>query len=1142
MQGVFDPRKVWAAWLSLCAVLNSLTGAMAQQSTLLFKTDFSGPAPTGLSFKEQEWEVADGVLRAKSREGGWKSVQVGEDSWEVGAVELRFRLLERQPDKGAFATFGVRGLTVRAHGWGEDRVTVACDDGDRRGLPVYFDHAFVTGRWYRLRVEVADHAAQVSVGGQRVVLVPNPPTGKRKGPVILSCWRCAAEFDDIEVVAAGSRAQGNYNYALNSSFEHATNPGLPDYWNETAHGTGIQDARWVTPSGYKDWHDRWCPDAAAAYHGKVALRVTHPLPLWASGGFAVPQGKTLTLSAYMRSAAADLPVKVQVISRLGAKPVAEREFRLTTSWARYELVLPDYAASQLTPGFIPQAEGTFWVDAVQIEEGASASAYSPSPLDEGFKLWGAPPRDETVELMRFGTPRESVLFADVEPECGYAAALSGAPPVVNGRLDDPCWQAAKPLTLKQVYGQPPTERTEVLALFDREHLYLGLRCHETQMNRLVASVKDQKAGGAEFAVFGDDSVEVFLDPGGDGAAYYQLAVSAGGGRFDQRAGREGYNSGWTGKWDWATALLESRWEVELRLPFSTFAPDGSPSVWRVNFCRNHKRTGELLNWSETEGVFHDARRFGYLRFGPGEFPHRVCRLRETALQCVDAARGLYAVCVTLENTSSASLALKLRATIEGVEGGPAQDKQDVIVPPSSGRQPHAVTLGRFKPEAPNCPVALKILSADGASLVTAFADTLPVLPPLDAYFEYDYYTTDDKARLVVVPNMAIPLHSALELELTAPSTQKAVIPASNLGKRAFASFAVGGLEPGTYPLAGRLVKEGATLATCKAELVKRPSAPTEVKVDRLRRIVTLNGKPFFPYGLFLMMLLDEEAIKGYRAQGFDFLCFNPAYWFDQAKCREIVRMAAEHDLWTLLFLHYRPDIRKAEKADEVTARWRDLRSVIGYIWPDESARDLQKERADLAVIKATDPHRLAFPNHNMASFRAWAKTPEGLPGDVVSLDRYPIWPKPGDPRATNEIYTVEKAALMMAKEAQRLHRPVMWFLQSYGFNREPTAREQEWMNYMVVIHGCRGIYYFMNQPRSVEHWERIKSLRDELRALFPALASVEDAPEVSADPRRVAWTLKQHENAYYLITVSRLQRPQQVTFDLSAMNAVGLNA
>ena len=64
-------------------------------------------------------------------------------------------------------------------------------------------------------------------------------------------------------------------------------------------------------------------------------------------------------------------------------------------------------------------------------------------------------------------------------------------PVIDGVLDDAAWERCTPITdLRQVIpvaGAQPSEATEILLAVDEDHLYVGLRCFDSDPSRIRAT-------------------------------------------------------------------------------------------------------------------------------------------------------------------------------------------------------------------------------------------------------------------------------------------------------------------------------------------------------------------------------------------------------------------------------------------------------------------------------------------------------------------------------------------------------------------------------------------------------------------------------------------------------------------------------
>ncbi|HCH37557.1 MAG TPA: hypothetical protein DEU67_06000, partial [Acidobacteria bacterium] len=62
---------------------------------------------------------------------------------------------------------------------------------------------------------------------------------------------------------------------------------------------------------------------------------------------------------------------------------------------------------------------------------------------------------------------------------------------LDGLLDEPSWQRAVPATdfIQQdpVLGGTPTERTEVRIIFNRDHLYMGVLCFDSEPDKMLGN-------------------------------------------------------------------------------------------------------------------------------------------------------------------------------------------------------------------------------------------------------------------------------------------------------------------------------------------------------------------------------------------------------------------------------------------------------------------------------------------------------------------------------------------------------------------------------------------------------------------------------------------------------------------------------
>ncbi|MBT9132597.1 MAG: hypothetical protein DDT33_01120 [Firmicutes bacterium] len=123
-------------------------------------------------------------------------------------------------------------------------------------------------------------------------------------------------------------------------------------------------------------------------------------------------------------------------------------------------------------------------------------------------------------------------------------------------------------------------------------------------------------------IFGDDSVEVFVDVG-DGSTYRQFAVNAAGSFYDGK----GMEAGWQSTARTGTGRMPAGWWAIFAIPLSeltdvpptpdTIMPPRPGTLWRINLCRTHPAKfapERFTSWSLMSGGFHQPDKFGVLQF------------------------------------------------------------------------------------------------------------------------------------------------------------------------------------------------------------------------------------------------------------------------------------------------------------------------------------------------------------------------------------------------------------------------------------------------------------------------------------------------------------------------------------------------
>ncbi|MBQ9397385.1 MAG: carbohydrate-binding family 9-like protein [Bacteroidales bacterium] len=216
----------------------------------------------------------------------------------------------------------------------------------------------------------------------------------------------------------------------------------------------------------------------------------------------------------------------------------------------------------------------------------------------------------------------------------YTCYRATGPIRIDGKLNEADWEAA-PLSeafvdIRGVDYQPaPAQDTWMKMLWDDECLYIAGILRETDV---TASLTERDA-----IIYRDNDFEVFIDPEGDGKAYFEFECNAFGTLMDLLMDRPYFRGGsFFLPWDCRGVRLKVHvdgkindnrrpdlgWTVEMAIPFVSLTygsthPKSIP-VWRINFSRVQwmVKEGPEENWvwNPTGKVnMHMPENWGYLK-------------------------------------------------------------------------------------------------------------------------------------------------------------------------------------------------------------------------------------------------------------------------------------------------------------------------------------------------------------------------------------------------------------------------------------------------------------------------------------------------------------------------------------------------
>ncbi len=301
--------------------------------------------------------------------------------------------------------------------------------------------------------------------------------------------------------------------------------------------------------------------------------------------------------------------------------------------------------------------------------------------------------------------------------------------------------------------------------------------------------------------------------------------------------------------------------------------------------------------------------------------------------------------------------------------------------------------------------------------------------------------------------------------------------------------------------------------------------PASVRIDENRRFL-VEGTPFIPFGPGFSNLPTTDLLKKTAAAGFSAVVLLLG---NDEKIEDIRRCLDEANLLGMKVVGMLRNPATVKTRATIITSFRSHPAVIAWYVTDEPDGDHQYVKDFYSMARKLDPSRPVYVNYAPSFY-----FPEALPTDIASLDRYDIGAEPDGP-----IYQAEFTD-QLEKVAVTAGKPSWIWLQSGGYaywmSRSPTAPEQEAMVYLTLVHGVRGIKFWVDLPFSLEEWRTMKMLAQEVRQLTPILYSLETAPTVSAIPSDrlgIHVTAKTYKGKRYIIACNAGPKPVDATITIS---------
>lgn len=929
-----------------------------------------------------------------------------------------------------------------------------------------------------------------------------------KGPV---------EFyiDNVRFLKADEGLSRNMMY--NGSFEIATNPDAPDGWRrgffEPPYGSNI-----------------WTLDTNEKWHGNSSLRLGHEGVMASAWGrfVSLVPSEFYTYSVYLKADRKGVKAELEIN---GLDKPNTIEVTTDTTWKRYELT--GKAFRTRTNLVIRQkSPGVLWIDAAQLEQGEKASEYYFPLLDQ----------QELKAATSVVTEKPSSLNDKIRETA--ITRLSQAP-VIDGKLDDSCWQSQPNMTgfRELAVDQPSSEKTQAWVAYDDTAIYLAVRAYDNDMSRVRRLLSDPKSAWTA------DNIEILIDTNNDRNSYHHFVVNPVNLRWYRynRAPRKGTR--WQSDWTSATSMNDDSWTAEIRIPYTSFKHDELSEVMGINVTRSSKvkpeRDGTVYSaWSYPHGGFQAPRAFGSMT----GFDTSV--LQPFRLQVVSAGWTQGNAHARLENLTDHTVNLKAIFNVTGSQN--VQSKpMDITI--AKGEIKDILIPLELKQDG-SYAVALQALDTSGVKRVQSQSMSFSVSGANKFVFdgpEFAYYTQGEpiQVRAVVNLNQDQIKDHLIRWELAGQKGAFDAKPGVNSWK-----INASKIKNGSHEIKTTLLRKDDVVAQDNTSLDVVPASPHFVRMNRWGQFFEVDGKPFYPFGFFTETLYRTHDLNVWRQVVAEMKSNNcnsvVAYMglrtdlpenlgqyldaADEAGVKVFVEISTFF-IWDIPKVKgVRPRYTDKETAladmKKTIAKYRDHPALLGWCAFDEPGN-----RPDLftgkvvaeasTMIKSEDPYHPFFCTHlnHVGDAKIYGPAVDlGLMPFVASGGRYDD----------------------MFRDLRDAKLPVMVNSPAYGAagnsKHEPAIAQQRVNTYKGILMGAAGTQYYLFRPASELLWRSMGQINVELQTLAPAIFSTELPLPLQVTPlsQDQLVVLKRNGDDYYLMAVNMDVKSQELVVDLLSLDGI----
>lgn len=183
-----------------------------------------------------------------------------------------------------------------------------------------------------------------------------------------------------------------------------------------------------------------------------------------------------------------------------------------------------------------------------------------------------------------------------EEKKNYTTDWANGEITIDGKLNDPAWEqvdwGGDFVGHEPEYNVAPSEPTQFKILYDAKFLYVGVRAHDSDPDKIVKRMSRRDG-------FDGDWVEINIDSYHDQRSAFSFTASVSGVKGDEYISNNGddWDSTWDPIWYLKTSIDSLGWIAEFKIPLSQLRfANKENHTWGIQFTRRFFRKEERSTW------------------------------------------------------------------------------------------------------------------------------------------------------------------------------------------------------------------------------------------------------------------------------------------------------------------------------------------------------------------------------------------------------------------------------------------------------------------------------------------------------------------------------------------------------------------